>query len=447
MAEIFQYKHTFDFYYKWCPTASGQLLDAAWWTRYNSGSGNVMMSGSWYDLYPLGYGISTRHKPAISGSEGALAWASAATDMLWNVKTPSMSISQSLNAGSGRAQTFYRFTYNSASLLYNNFFPAPISVGIQTYPVTSSWVAYEPKMVTYALGTGSGVGYEARGVTYPNYFPATLQTPANAYSLPSSASLPTTTYPNVGQNPTKITYGNASTGSNDGRFFDLAGGCGITRTSISESFVAFNVSASINTAAARQFCTTQLKNRRLFFPTVRTTGSITSDMPDYWVYVTTGGRTTNQFFTENGGIYNVKFNLKRDVARGYYPDTGEDSQLLVFIHDINKIIPTPSGRIPGAAGWYPPDNNIVRIKNNPAMSFINPATGYLIESFNINVVQYGTPAQLVFEASGSLNSDQYFGCIVDDVEFCKIGVTTDPSLIKPTTTAQYIEAEEQQFES
>ena len=76
------------------------------------------------------------------------------------------------------------------------------------------------------------------------------------------------------------------------------------------------------------------------------------------------------------------------------------------------------------------------------MSFINPSTGFLIESYNINVVQYGAPAQLVFEASGSLADDTYFGCIIDDVEFCKIGVSTDPNLIKPTTPAQYIAAQE-----
>ena len=70
------------------------------------------------------------------------------------------------------------------------------------------------------------------------------------------------------------------------------------------------------------------------------------------------------------------------------------------------------------------------------MSFLNPATGYLIESFNINVVQYGTNAQLVFEASGSLGSEKYFGCIIDDVQFCKIGVSTDPALIKRTTIGE-----------
>jgi hypothetical protein len=152
------------------------------------------------------------------------------------------------------------------------------------------------------------------------------------------------------------------------------------------------------------------------------------------------GKTSNEFFTENGGVYNVKFSLKRDVTYGFNPDSVGGSELLVYIHNVNTQVPAPSARIAGANGWYPPEANIVRIKNTPAMGFSNPSTGYLIENFNINVVQYGTPAQLVFEASGSLENDGYFGCIIDDVEFCKVGVTTDPTLIKPTTTAGAVEA-------
>ena len=73
------------------------------------------------------------------------------------------------------------------------------------------------------------------------------------------------------------------------------------------------------------------------------------------------------------------------------------------------------------------------------MSFYNPATGFFMESFNINVVQYGAPAQLVFEAGGDLSTDNYFGCVIDDVTFCKVGVSTDPNLIKPQTAGDYVE--------
>lgn len=433
MAESYNYKHAFDFFYKWCPTGSSQLTNVSWSTHYYSGSGATYLSGSWYDLGPLAYGASTRHTSSITTKDGALAWASPATDMLWNVLSPSQSISQSIDTGTSDYITWYRFIYSSASFLRTQFFPAGVTVGASVYPITSSWRAYEPKMITYASGSGTNVGYAVVGAGAA-YFPASI-TAAHVYSKPSAATLPVTTYPNVGQNPSMLTYGTKSTGSNDGRFFDLAGGCGITRTSISASLVAFNASASFSTNTALDFCTTQLKNRRLFFPTVRT-GSVDITSLSYWINLT--GQTSDKFFTENGGIYNVKFNLKRDVTNGYYPDTGANSQLLVYIHNINTRVPVESGRVPGASGWYPPENNIVRVVNNPAMSFVNPATGYLIESFNLNVIQYGTPAQLVFEASGSLADNTYFGCIVDDVEFCKIGVTTDPDLIKPTTPGQFI---------
>lgn len=441
MATAPVYTSAFDFYYKWAPTASGAITNLSWSIHdsyYDTFENNTEMSRGWYNLgtstYPW---VITRRPPSIYGHTtqglGAIAWGSAAADFLWNVQVPSMSYAQ--NNDGVRYNTVYRATYGTQSFFRSERTPLN-TLGVSSYPITSSWVAYEPRLISRASGSLS-TGYILRG-TGTAYLPTSFFNPSNdVYSLPTAYTPPTTTYPSLGNNPPNVTYGLNSTGSNDGRFFDLAGGCGITRTSISASLVAFNASASFTTTTERYFCTTQLKNRRLFFPTVRT-GSVTSDSPSYWVYLATQ-RTSADYFTENGGIYNVKFSLKRDVAKGYYPDEGESSQLLVFIHNINNIIPIPSGRIPGASGWYPPENNIVRIKNNPAMSFINPATGYLIESFNINVIQYGTPAQLVFEASGSLADNKYFGCIIDDVEFCKIGVTTDPNLIKPTTPGQFIQ--------
>jgi hypothetical protein len=226
----------------------------------------------------------------------------------------------------------------------------------------------------------------------------------------------------------------------DGRFFDLAGGVGINRTSISASLVAFAASASGTSNGQIASCSVALKSRRLFFPTV-STSSLSSTSPSYWLKAATG-KTSAEYFTENGGIYNVKFTIKRNTVSGYYPDSVGGSELLVYIHNVNTQVPAPSARVAGANGWYPPEANIVRIKNTPEMAFYNPSTGYLIENFNINVVQYGTPAQLVFEASGSLENNGYFGCIIDDVEFCKVGVTTDPTLIKPTTTATFTEAQQ-----
>ena len=450
MAQAIVYTHAFDFYYKWIPTGSGAITNLSWSQHYVYSNGttkaNAAMSASWYNspllFIPTATGsILTRHTSSITTKDGALAWSSAASDFLWNVLTPSLSFSQ-VTDGSGRAESIYRFTYNSESFFNKEFGSFGTPYGVATYPITSSWIAYEPRMIKYASGSTS-TGYRVRGDANYVYFPATARLPQNTvYSLPSAHTPPTTTYPVVGKNPTMITYGSNSTGSNDGRFFDLAGGCGITRTSISASLVAFAASASGTSAGQIASCSVALKRRRLFFPTVRNSGSIATGNASTWVYLSTT-KGSKDFFTENGGIYNVKFSLKRDVTNGYYPDSAGGSELLVYIHNINTQVPAPSARIAGANGWYPPEANIVRIKNTPAMSFYNPSTGYLIENFNINVVQYGTPAQLVFEASGSLENNGYFGCVIDDVEFCKVGVTTDPTLIKPTTTTMALEAAQQ----
>jgi hypothetical protein len=446
MAQAYVYTHAFDFYYKWIPTGSGVITNLSWSQHFVYDNGitkaNAAMSASWYN-YPIFRlaqstgSILTRHTSSITTKDGALAWGSAASDFLWNVLTPSMSYHQS--AFGSVYMTRYRFTYNSESLNYRENQLGGLFWGVPTYPITSSWIAYEPRMINNASGSTSN-GYEVRG-DGAAYFPATVFDPdSTVYSLPSAYIPPTTTYPVVGQNPSTITYGSNSTGSNDGRFFDLAGGCGITRTSISASLVAFAASASGTSAGQIASCSVALKNRRLFFPTVRNSGSLAPGNATAWLSLVTG-KGSNEFFTENGGLYNVKFSLKRDVTNGYYPDSAGGSELLVYIHNINTQAPAPSARIAGADGWYPPEANIVRVKNTPTMTFYNPSTGYLIENFNINLVQYGFPAQLVFEASGSLANDAYFGCIIDDVEFCKVGVTTDPALIKPTTTAKKIAAE------
>lgn len=443
MTQTLAFTHAFDFYYKWIPTGSGVITNLSWSQHYVTGSKpNTGMTSSWYNFPAFGGipsatgSILTRHTSSITTKDGALAWSSAASDFLWNVLTPSMSYIQQIQGPT--YNTIYRFTYNSESFFRKELFPA-YDIGVATYPITSSWIAYEPRMIQYASGSTSN-GYKIRDASA--YFPATIIS-ESVYSLPSAHTSPTTTYPVVGKNPTTITYGSNSTGSNDGRFFDLAGGCGITRSSISASLVAFAASASGTSAGQIASCSVALKKRRLFFPTVATSSrSFATGNSNIWLLLNTG-KISNEFFTENGGIYNVKFSLKRDVGEEYYPDSVGGSELLVYIHNVNTQVPAPSARIAGANGWYPPEANIVRIKNTPAMSFYNPSTGYLIENFNINVVQYGTPAQLVFEASGSLENDGYFGCIVDDVEFCKVGVTTDPTLIKPTTTGRVL-AEAQQ---
>ena len=192
MAESAIYKHAFDFFYKWCPTGSGQLTNASWSQHFSNSIPGVYLTASWYDLgailIPSG-GYSTRYTSSLTTKDGALAWASPATDLLWNVLSPSGSVSQSID-GAGDYQTYYRFTYNSESILQTNW-AGGLSFGIQSYPVTSSWIAYEPKMIAYASGTGTNVGYRATG-NGAAYFPATIGL-VNPYALPSSSTKPTTT--------------------------------------------------------------------------------------------------------------------------------------------------------------------------------------------------------------------------------------------------------------
>ncbi len=198
-------------------------------------------------------------------------------------------------------------------------------------------------------------------------------------------------------------------------FYSGSGGVGISLLNVSNSYYSYS---NASTDATK---TQALKKRRLYFPAI--------------------SAYTSSYFTENGGIYNVKFRLKRCTqgtlyAKDYYPESG--SYLNVFIFDINK---TFSSTTKGTAGWYPPDKNIVKIGHaytsgsitTPAISWYDSATGFYYDEYDINLIQYGSPAQLVFEPSGDDN--QFFGTIISDVQFCKIGVTHDPAFIKPTAIA------------
>jgi hypothetical protein len=203
---------------------------------------------------------------------------------------------------------------------------------------------------------------------------------------------------------TAFAYRTSSLSTIDNARFTTHSCVGITRTGASQSYADY---ATANGDTAR---TRALKSRRLVWPTSNTAN------PGY--------------FTENGGIYNVKFKLKR--TSNYTPDSG--SYLMVYVFDAFANYTTSSI---GTAGWYPPDRNIVKIGHNytsgsvstPSISWYDTATGFYYDEYDINVIQYGTPAQLVFEPSGI--NDQYFGTLVDDIEFCKVGVTTDPLFTKP----------------
>ena len=467
----FVFTHAFDFFYKWTPTSSFGIGNEDWphETVTNGGTG-LRAPGGYYNN---GEGVDLLNSSSVvtretaslqsSGSAAALPWGSAAADYLWNCLVPTQSgfanTTEITFGGFRQNKSTYTFTYNSASFLYDKGHSGiPAGNGRSTYPITSSWKAIEPYMtasdMTYFTGRFGSIG-----TSYPaDYFPATINSPGvvgntqegdGGYAVPSARveSLPGYQEPSAvntlepfppGTNPDMITYGNESTGSDDGRFFDLAGGIGISREAVSASLADFNQWGGSSTLLYRESASVALKQRRLFFPTIATGSGAPGTT---WLgYIASQfaplNLGSNEIFNENGAIFNVKFNLKRNVSIDMYPDVGAGSELLVYIFDVKPTIASPANRILPAtsAGFYPPDNNIVRIKNtSPEMSFINPATGFLMETFNINVVEYGVNAQLVFEASGSLDDGKYFGCIIDDVQFCQVGVSTDPALLKPET--------------
>jgi len=209
-------------------------------------------------------------------------------------------------------------------------------------------------------------------------------------------------------------YRTSSISTVDNALFTTHSCVGIRRTDASQSYADFDKTGD---TAAR---TVALKQRRLVWPT--------------------GGPITSSYFTENGGIYNVKFKVKKynSGASNYRPDTG--SYLMVYIFDAFKEFTTSSI---GTAGWYPPSRNIVKVGHGytsgsittPTITWYDSATGFYYDEYDVNIIQYGSPAQLVFEPSGDNNL--YFGTLVDDIQFCKVGVTTDPNFIKPQSVADF----------
>jgi hypothetical protein len=361
-----------------------------------------------------------------------LPWASQACDMLWNCTVPSWSFNDyhfvdGLVQGENRYWTASLQSSQSFHKKYRNS-----NYGVSSYPITSSWNIFDGKF--YFANTNplfylhNADDYITGPITvYPTFVGSFYTSIADPDNVDGSSIYAYDI--GVGTNA------NLSS-SIDEQYFDAGQGVGITRAAISQSFVTQSIYSSDNTSTGLRKMTEALKARRLFFP-IPVSGSGTSGGTDYWFQKFTG-YTANNLFNENGGIYNIQFSLKRYVAADYYPDNG--TYLNVFIHNVIPQIPSSSARVDGADGWYPPANNIVTIGNNygggPALSFYDIQTGYQIEKFNFNVVQYGYPAQLCIEAQGNLSSDSYFGVILNDLQICKVGVTTDPKFIKPTTIAQ-----------
>lgn len=427
----------FDLFYKRFPTGStggyqGYLNED--WATSSSLTGTIRISHSFLNYPDEVSGstyLTTRDSASLNNKvHRAIPWGSHACDFLWNVLVPSWSYVE------GEIQpdeppyypspnVFRTYTLSFVSKSFNKQFQTGGSnFGVTRYSVTSSWKVSDPKFTLnpqfsylHSL-TGSSV--------YPTYITST----------PFSTQEGQQTLDQISYQLIYPSLTSKSTSSIDGQYFDQAGGAGITRTAISSSLVTASISASSTSFNGLKHMTEALKARRLFFPTPYS-GSGTAGGTDYWFKEFTGYRA-DEIFNENGGIYNVQLVLKRTNA--FYdqrPDTG--SFMTVFIHNVTPTIPAPSQRVPGASGWYPPDNNIIKIghayNGGPELSFYDIQTGYIVEKFNFNVVQYGYPAQFCIEVSGSLADNAYFGIIVDDVQICKVGVTTDPAFIKPTTIA------------
>jgi len=276
--------------------------------------------------------------------------------------------------------------------------PGSVRPIVQKTAVTASWRFFDEFSETYSQPNGPAM--------FIDTLPANSQFTASYNRAVISASY-------------KPQPGNRlGTSSFDLQYPVNSGAAGITRFDISQSYVTTSNPGVFSIAQQA----TAYKQRRFYFPF--------------------SGPLTGSVFTENGGIYSVKFRLKRyqsgsNSSNWFSPDTG--SYLMLYIFDVSSSyngVPTQ-----GQPGYYPPSQNIVKIGNQittngyniPPIQFYDSVTGYLYDEYEINLIQYGTPGQLVFEPSGDPGS--YFGCAVDSVEFCKIGVTTDPYYIKPPKTS------------
>lgn len=340
----------------------------------------------------------------------------------------------SLNNAGGYYWNLRNFSIQGTS--YNAVtYTQPISSSI-----TSSWFRYDPLLPLYAQTIPAGGG----GI--PRMYSASA---AGVYSV--------TPIDNIESNENSSSY--------DRPFYN-ATGVAIDRYTLaySQSILCTytnSVDIQANSTELNKF-QTYLRRSRLYYPATSST----------YVYG----------FHENGGIYNVRFKIAKGprmiYARGgggtpysfsdngtvinassqfgtytktndlykFQPETG--SKLMVYIADVATSL-SSLAFVPGREGWFPPQNNIVTIGNGysttPSITFYDPGSGYNYDQYDIVLVQYGEKGQLVFDASGveyALDTNGYYklynntnqafwGGIISDIEWCKIGITTDPRFVKP----------------
>ena len=239
-----------------------------------------------------------------------------------------------------------------------------------------------------------------------------------------------------------IDYPNKTeTSSIDSRYFTYGPACCIDKQRVNNNWSDFADDGfnSPNVATS----TPRLMRNRLFWPMV---ANITAPRKD---------KILPGYFQENGGIYQVTFKVKaykegtNPTTEFYYcPDSG--SKLNVFIHNVYNLVTQTTNPYSGLDGNYPPPQNITTITFDTNTQWVDSLTGYKYAQFSTTLVQYGSFAQLVFEASGSGFNDAYvfnrdnlglwtnvgdpliersvkaFGGCIDDIQICKIGRTTDP---------------------
>lgn len=320
---------------------------------------------------------------------------------------------------------------------YSTFvYQIPISSSI-----TSSWFRYDPILPLYSIPIPSGQIGDSFRTMY-------------------SASAAPVTY-----SATPIDGILTSVSPTDRRFYE-GDGAAISRfeLAVSQSNLLFYTNSLYiqQNPPALSNLDKYLKKSRLYFPTTTNTN----------IYG----------FYENGGIYNVRFNISR-APRFFYDDgfgkaamtytdegatTTVNSQVATYTKTASNLkfqpeagaklmvyiadVATQLGQlelVPGREGFFPPKNNIVTIGNGysttPTITFFDSGSGYNIEQYDIVLVQYGERAQLVFDACGlefeldtngaykiyNNTNNAFWGGIISDIQWCKIGTTTDPKFIKP----------------
>jgi hypothetical protein len=422
---------------------------------------------------------TTRTGLYVSGGM-ALAWGSAICDLLWNATALSWSVE--IQPGGAKYDQYTVF-YNSTSSFFGQASPGPDSdngygeviwpIGnINKYNITSSWHAVDYRLLQTIVSTSAAAPNQSRlaqmtaagspqRVSHSIYlgYGVTVTTTQSFFDNPPGSGGEKSVSSSVGYT---LDYSGSNTIRNtgfDNQFFDVGQGVGITRADISQSLTTMswdgygplgvsvtedpNKPGTYNGNTLKGILTQSiaLKKRRLFYPTPVTGTPGEVNGTDYYHKRITG-YTANEIFNENGGIYNIQFTLKKyaptipttsTIPFNYSPS--DNSFLAVFIHNVQSIVPLSSSRELGDSGWYPPLNNIVIIGNNydtaPQIAFSDGATNFTYEKYNINLIQYGYPAQLCFEACGDWATGAAFGIIISDVKICKIGVSTDPRFIKP----------------